>query len=435
MPDLTPTLLPALQQNRLPGFNFPDYMIAPAYNGQSILNIPASVCRLFGAPVPGAPGTGAPELAPAILDRLDGGRGPYRRVVVILMDALALHRLRRWMSDGAAPIWGQLTERGLLAPLTSISPSTTSAAITSLWTGRGPAQHGITGYEMWMREYGVVANTILHSAMSYWNDTGGLERAGFKPETSLPFPTLGAHLKAHGVQPYAFQHYSIAHSGLSRMLFQDVAIEPVSTAADLWINLRRQFEQKPAERQYVWVYWGEVDHLSHFHTPDDERVAEEFSLFSYAMQRLFLERLPDDLRDDTLLILTADHGQITTQANPHYELRHHPNLTRRLHIQPTGENRLTYLYVRPGQTEAVREYIERTWPNQFLTFDSTYAMEQGLFGPGPFHPALFERVGDLAVLALNDAYLWWADKDNPLRGRHGGLHPDEMLVPFLAAPL
>jgi len=209
----------------------------------------------------------------------------------------------------------------------------------------------------------------------------------------------------------------------------------VSTVADLWVNLRRQFMEKPHERQYVWIYWGEVDHLSHFYNPDDERVAAEFGLFSHALEKLFLERLPDALRDDTLLVLAADHGQLTTRPDPHYELRNHPNLTRRLHIQPTGENRLTYFYIRPGQTEAVREYVERTWPNQFAIFDSAYAMDAGLFGPGPFHPDLLERVGDLLLVSLDEAYFWWANKDNMLIGRHGGLHPDEMLVPFLASPL
>lgn len=430
MPDLTPALLPNLRQYRLPGLPLPQNVIYPAYAGQSILNIPSTICRWFGVP-----DLAAPPLIPDILERLNPPDGAYQRVVLILMDALALHRLRRWMGDGTAPVWERLADQGLLAPLTSISPSTTSAAITSLWSGRSAAEHGITGYEMWMREYGVVANTILHSAMSFWNDTGGLERAGFKPETFLPFEMLGTHLKSYGVQPYAYQHYSIARSGLSRMLFQDVTIQDVSTASDLWVNIRRQFEEKPNERQYVWVYWGEVDHLSHFFSPDDERVAAEFGLFSHAMEKLFLERLPDALRDNTLLILAADHGQVTTQTTPHYELRNHPNLTRRLHIQPTGENRLTYFYVRPGQMEAVREYVERTWPNQFDVLDSTYVMDTGLFGSGPFHPELLERVGDLLLISLGEAFLWWANRDNMLIGRHGGLHPDEMLVPFLAAGL
>ena len=36
------------------------------------------------------------------------------------------------------------------------------------------------------------------------------------------------------------------------------------------------------------------------------------------------------------------------------------------------------------------------------------------------------------MAAHNDAYLWWADKENPLVGRHGGLSAEEMIVPLLS---
>jgi hypothetical protein len=185
----------------------------------------------------------------------------------------------------------------------------------------------------------------------------------------------------------------------------------------------------------VWVYWGEVDYLSHLYGPDDERTEEEFRLFSAAFERIFLKRLSAAARKDTLVILLADHGQINTRPDPYYDLRTHPSLIRRLHIFPTGENRLVFLHVRPGQREAVREYIERTWRNQFHFLDSEFAAGAGLFGPGQGHPGLADRMGDLVLLARGEAYLWWSNKENHLYGRHGGLSADEMLVPFLAGRL
>jgi hypothetical protein len=83
----------------------------------------------------------------------------------------------------------------------------------------------------------------------------------------------------------------------------------------------------------------------------------------------------------------------------------------------------------------VREYVERTWPNQFTLLESAYAVEAGLFGPGPNHPGLLDRVGDWIMVARGHAYLWWAGHDNHMLGRHGGLHSQEMLVPFLASRL
>ena len=104
-------------------------------------------------------------------------------------------------------------------------------------------------------------------------------------------------------------------------------------------------------------------------------------------------------------------------------------------MQPTGENRMAYLYLRPGQYEEMTGYLNRTWPDQFTLVDPATAVAAGLFGPGQPHPRLLDRLGDVMAVARGSAYWWWADKENRLHGRHGGLSPDEMLVPFLAGRL
>src|SRR3990172_6835876 len=427
MPDFFSEQLRELREHRLAGLDLGSDFLYPRYEGRSILNIPATVCRLLGIPEMGAQPVEAEPLYKL-------GEG-VRRVIMILMDALALHRLQRWMSDGTASIWNALAQEGVLLPLPSIIPSTTSTALTSLWTGQSAAVHGILGYEMWLKEYGVVANTILHAPISFQDDVGSLAKAGFTPEGFMPLPTLGVHLAAHGVQAYAFQHRSIAHSGLSQMFLRAVNVRAFNTATDLWVNLRHLIETRRDERMYLWVYWSEVDHFSHLYGPDDERTAAEFGGFSDAFERNFLQRLGSAFRKDTLLVLLADHGQISTHPNPYYELSNHPSLLRRLHILPSGENRLAYLFLRPGQTEAAREYVERTWPNQFAWLESAYAVETGLFGPGETHPRLMDRLGEGILAARGDAFLWWSDKRDHLMGRHGGLHSEEMLVPFLAVRL
>ncbi len=425
MPDLTQAYLPSIQNHRLPNLDIEGGFIFPNYQGYSILNIPSSLCCWMEIP-----GFGTGPLRVSELDKLAQGA---RRIIFILMDALGLQLFQGMLKKGQLAVWQNLLKDGLLAPLTSISPSTTSAALTSLWTGRSPAEHGIIGYELWLKEYGIVTNMILHAPISYRNDTGSLVKAGFQPETYLPFTNLGTYLGAHGVKPYAFQHTSILRSGLSQMLYKDVETRSFNTSTDLWLNLRDLVNGRPSERQFIWVYWGEVDHYSHLYGPEDERPAAEFANFSQTFEKLLLNQLRADIRNDTLLILTADHGQINTPQNPQYELRNHPDLLRKLHILPTGENRFQYLFIRPEQVEAVQAYYLRTWPGQFTFLDPSRAVHEGLFGPGKPHAQLFDRLGDMLALARENAYLWWASKDNPLLGRHGGLSPDEMLVPFLMA--
>lgn len=428
MPDISSELLPKLKSHRLPGLDFGDDFIYPKYVDQSILNVPGSICHLMGIPPVGASPLNSEILTPL------GERA--RKVILILMDALAFHHLRAWMADDKEMVWNHLVVDGLLAPLTSIVPSTTSSAITTLWTGSSPAEHGIAGYELLLKEYGIVANMIEHKPISYRGGVGSLSQAGFSPDAFLPVFPITTHFKEHNVSPYAFQHYSIINSGLSRMFMEEANRQSFSTAADLWVNLRQLFDQSPNERMYTWIYWGAIDTLSHFHGPKDDRPRAEFAIFSSAFERLFLNELSAPGRKDTLVILISDHGQIETDKfETHYDLRNHSEFTRLLHILPTGENRLAYLHVRPGKEERVKEYIDHTWPGQFIVLDSSHALEKGLFGPGEPYKRVPERLGELMVIARGDAYWWWAAKENPIIGRHGGMSPDEMLVPFLAARL
>jgi hypothetical protein len=427
MSDITSTVLPRLRSYRIPGLQLDAEFIHPNYTDSSILNLPSTVCLSLGAEPLGA-GPLQPELviSPA---------GNIRRVILVLVDALSLERLQRWMSDGTAPVWQRLTQQGQLTAITSIVPSTTSAALTSLWTGRSPAEHGIVGYEMWLKEFGVVANMIQQSPMSYGNEAGSLSRAGFVPEQFLNRMTLGSHLVPYGVRSSALQHRSIMHSGLSQMFLKDVSPHGFFTPAELWVNLRHLVESNPNLRQYFWVYTGQIDTFSHYYHPDDERTAAEFADFSQTFEQQFLNKLSPALKKGTLLLLTADHGMLATEKSARYDLRNHPELTRLLHILPTGESRLTYLYIQPGQVDQVLSYFEQAWPGEFTFLNPAEAVHAGLFGPGTPNARLADRLGDLIVAARSDAYLWWADKENPLVGRHGGLSHEEMIVPLLSVEL
>jgi hypothetical protein len=417
-----------LNEPALTDLNLPADLQAAHYEGQSIVNVASSVTQLLSAAALPSPALRQEILAPL-------GKGT-KRVVLLLLDALAYHRLTDWMAAGNLPALQKLADEGVLAPLTSISPSTTAAAITTFWTGLPAQQHGITGYEMWLREYGVIANMITHYPISYQRGPGDLSAAGFDPQTFLgDIRTIGQQLIDAGVAVHSYQHHSIVRSGLSDMFMSEIKRHGFSTPVDLWISVREQLESQPGKAMYIWCYYGNYDGLSHYYGPDSERAKGEVVHFIQALNDHLLAAINAKGAKDTVFILAADHGQVTTpKGDPHYMLANHPTLTRRLRMI-TGENRLAFLYIKPGQTEAVREYIEKTWPNQFYLLDSDYAIHHGLFGPGKEHPELAERCGELVVMARGTAFLWWANKPDPLIGRHGGLTPEEMRVPFLAARL
>lgn len=424
--DITHELLKPLQQNRWINWLSDEYIL-PAYQNQSIMNIPASICSWFDIPA-----IHADPLREEIITPLEGN---IKHIILILVDALSLRQLQRWILEKKTGVWGDLLQNGLLAPLTSVVPSTTSAAITTLWTGHSPAEHGVIGYELWLKEYGMVTNMINQSPMSFKSGQSSIQQAGFKPEDALKVPMLGAHLLQHGIRPYSFQHYSIAHSGLSRTFMKHVSLESYGSDSELWVNLRDLMDSTKDERTYAWVYNGTFDGICHRYGPEDERAELSFINFSKNFESNFLARLSPEQKKDTLLILTADHGQIHTPRHSNFLLTNHPEFLDALHILPTGEHRLTYLYIRPGMQTFIQEYVKENWPDQFYLFESQKLLESGLLGPGSPDRKTADRMGDVTLIARSNNYLWWSEEENTLLGRHGGLTPKEMLVPFLAARL
>lgn len=428
MHNLLPDLLPRLEAHRLDTIDAGAQAFYPFYDGYSLANLPASILHWLGAPqFAGIP------LVPEIL-----GLFPhtFQHVILLVIDGMGLNTLLNTLDmasrDPTYAAWEELARDGALAPMTSISPSTTAAALTTLWTGRTPAEHGIVGYEVYLKEYGMIANMILHSPASFLGDVGSLRRAGFNPETFLPVPMLGLHLANSGIKAFAFQHQSIARSGLSTMLLSGVEVVPYRSLGDLWVTLDALKRSYEGDRTYTYIYWGDLDEHSHRFGPDDPRVALEFAGFS---QRLtyFVSEQRRRSRGDTLLIITADHGHIYTPKRAGYEIRNHPQLLDCLVMLPSGEARLPFVYLRPGREARFLDYLESSWPGQFLAIPSEQAISAGLFGSSGVYQRLPERVGDYVIVPQNDAYWWFADRDNPLLGRHGGLSRTEMLVPFFAA--
>lgn len=426
MADQIDLLLPRLRTHQIPGLALEGEFLLPNYAGYSLLNLPESMCQAFGLP-----SLGVQPLAPEYLDELLPG---IQRVLILVVDGLGLLRFRQIL-ENRKTIWSTRLGDARLSPLTSVSPSTTSAALTTLWTGASPAQHSILGYELWLKEYGVVANMISHGVMSAPSDAGGLARSGFQPEIFLQVPRFGTHLENHGVRPYSFMPAQFVHSGLSTMHLAKVETIPYRTPVDLAVTLIDFLERKANERLYAYLYWEPLDTLAHIYGPEDPRIEAEFTQFSQVFEEYFINQLSPELKKGTLLILTADHGFIHTPHNPIYEIRNHPELASRLHIYPTGENRLAYLYIKPGMSDAVAEIVEGSWPGEFSLIPSMDALQAGLFGPGDPDPRTPSRIGDMICLAHGQSYIWWSAKENRMLGRHGGLSPTEMLVPLYALRL
>jgi len=427
--NLTARIEHTIRTHRLPGLEkaLPEEFILPHYSNLSIANVAATIATLLSVEL----ASGAPPLPAHLWTDLASG---VRCVVLVLLDAVGYLHLQRYLAEEDS-VLRRLAQAGRLVPLTSVFPSTTVTALTTLWTGHTPLGHGFVGTKLLLSEQGLLANMLYLSLAAHRQD-GALLDWGWKPEEFVTVPSLAQQLGASGVQTVAHTYLPHLAGGLSRIFLRGMAeMRGYVGFSDLWINLRRTLLQRSGGPLFVGAYWGWTDGVAHLYGPGGEPFRAELRHLGRALEEDFLAPLPKAAREGTLLLITADHGHTVTPPERAVLLSDHPRLQQTLLLPPAGEPRAAYLYVRSGQTEVLRAYIAEHLADRFLLLETERALAAGLFGPEKPTPELRARLGDFLLLARNDSRLIVEEKKVPVYGHHGSLTPEEMLVPLLMVRL
>jgi predicted AlkP superfamily pyrophosphatase or phosphodiesterase len=384
---------------------------------------------------------GIPEVTEAFDELIN--RSPINHVIVLVMDALGYDQLVSQFRKGEAPYLAAAAHnpRNFFAPFTSVYPSTTTTALTSLATARPPQEHGIMGTTNYFPNVALSVN-LIHFSHAY-DHTITVSEKMVNPDTLLPVPNVYTLCDNEEIPTQQVNYYAFRNSSISRFCSANSRSKyvPYITPAGCFTALRQVLETTTAEKSYTYAYVSTIDSTAHTYGALSEYYEAELANLDFSLQREFFGKIE---RPDTLLILTADHGQIIGDTdNRTVWLHEHPELTRLLVAPLGGEGRAPYLYLKHGTeiAEKARNYIKTHFGENFLVLSKAEALAAGLFGD-PEKPPFDEcadRIGDLVLCARNGWQIRQSVNSTerylqPL-GVHGGLARAEMLVPFLAMRL
>ena len=402
--------------------------VFPHYEGLGIANLPATIATLLGGDLLGT-------CPPLRQDLWQDWRPGLKRIVLVLVDALGYLRLKEAMAADDGLVFHRLAQDGRLVPITSTFPSTTNNVLSTLWTGYGPAAHGVLAYELYLRELGVAASTLFFWPI-YYRRRDTLADWGLEPERFVPVPGLAEQLATQGIVTCGFINKAYADSFLSKIHRRGMQrVTGFVSGGDMWLGLQRTIQQHLHKRMLVAAYWDTIDGITHQYGIDDEAWSAELRSLSWMMQTCFISRLTAEQREGTLLLLVADHGGMTTPPEAAIRLDDHPDLHRALLLPPMGEGRTPFLYTRGGARADVQSYADECLDEAFVTLTREQVLASGLLGPGPEYAETSHRLGDLIGLARGNHYLARDQRQLKMMGRHGGLSPREMLVPLLGVRL
>lgn len=398
----------------------------PAYRGRSLGNLTAGLARSLAPSSLDFPPL--PALAPE-LDPLDG-RAPEGPVVVLLVDGLGWSAL----TSSAARVPGGAASRWLprSRPITSVFPTTTTVALTSLSTGAAPAQHGVVGHRVYLPRFDAVVEMLRMSPLGV-SAAETLVGPDWSPSAVSGVPSIFRR----GIEAVAVSRDRYEGSGFTRLLYDGAAFLAYSTASDCALAILDVLA-RPKPPPLVFAYLDDLDVGQHLRGPLPELVDLELDRVDALVT--FVARYLDPVRARRIRwVITGDHGQVPMAPDRQLVADHDQELLGHLLRAPSGDRRATFFTARPGHLVALRETLDaRRGPGSRL-LEMPRALEGGLFGPGPHHPELSERLGDYLLLSASPGGVVYTAPGSrghgrPMRGAHGGLEPEELLVPLISGP-
>ena len=321
----------------------------------------------------------------------------YRNIVFMLFDGMGMDVINRFLPEDS------YIRTHIAKELTAVYPSTTTNATTSLECAQAPVEHAWLGWTLYFDEINKPVDIFLN--------------------------------KSNG-EPAA--EYDVAWEYIPKVsLFEkfanrdDVAAISISAFSDEYYaeNMQELFSltnsvcHKPG-KHYVYTYWNEPDHTMHGEGCSSVLLSEILREID-DRTRALAESLPED----TLLLLTADHGLIDAR---HHYLDDHPRIAEMIKHVPTIEARAASFHVKEEYMDVFPQIFREEYGENFLLMNRK-EFTRDYLGNGKMHKKVCDFVGDYMALATDHDCIDKYRSDFELKGVHAGLTEREMIVPLIVA--
>ena len=375
----------------------------PDYNGNSIVNLMSSIRAVYGS-----------EYLYPPLDGFDISPFKEKNIVFIIIDGLGYEYLMEYGDNS-------FFKKHVVRKMTSVFPSSTAAAYISLATGVAPQQHGLTGWFMFLKEIG-----ILTSVLPFVTKAGGI------PLNNIPFSDIcscDSIFSGLNAASFCIIHESYVNSQCSGAITKGAKRK---SYADIK-GFKRRIENIlnfGDNKKFIFAYWDQLDKIAHEKGIKSREVKEHFEM----LDKEFYKLAASLAREDTALIITADHGFIDSSEECTIKLGDHPELYETLAMPLSGEPRVAYCYVKPGMATEFEKYVTENLKEYCDLYKSSDLIKKGFFGLYEPNKRLHQRTGDYTLI-MKENYIIRetvsGQKYKELIGIHGGLTGEEMFVPLI----
>jgi len=344
--------------------------------------------------------------------------GEKKKKIFMLIDGLGYNLLSKTLREKEI----DFIKNYKIEKISTVFPSTTVVALTSIETGLTPSEHGMVGWHVYSKELGTV--------VAPYRDSLALDE-NFKFD----------HLGIRNIIPEPKLLLKIAKNRNVMLLFDKsiekppckgnnkIKIDKYTMQSDMILKLKNEVTND--EYDFIYVYYTLIDSIEHNYGPISEASINATTILLNELKNILLPTLE---QSDYNLIITADHGH--TKVNKWLIIDSKSKIMNYLYGPPWGDARIMFMNVIPKYENDLKKYIAEKYSKYAILEDSDKLISIGIFGKNKINEKIRYRFGTHILLAKNNValeYSYPSIKQNDKRhiGIHSGLSEDEMSVPLI----
>lgn len=335
----------------------------------------------------------------------------YKNVVFIILDGMGEHILNKLSPNG-------YFNSKKISCITSVYPSTTTAALTTYYSGKPPYETGWIAWSQYFKEYGRAVDMLSHKESYKRESLQDANMDVFKTVVNYKpifeqIEESSSNIKAYEITP------SYAEKRSQRSIRAD-SIDEIITSIEMLC--------KNPDEKFILAYCDNPDGLLHkFGTTSDE--AKNFVKESENK----IQKMCEDLSDDTIVIISADHGHKDIEKA--YTLLDYPEIQECLILPASLESRVLSFWVKEDMKQEFEERFNKIFKNEFLLMTKNEFLEKHFLGFGEKHPKIDDFIGNYVALSIAGSIIrletFLAEGKKVKKSTHCGLTKEEMEVPLI----
>lgn len=338
-------------------------------------------------------------------------KNKYKNVVLIVLDGMGEHILNNLSPNG-------YFNNNKVEKITSVYPSTTTAALTTYYSGKPPYESGWIAWSQYFKEYGRALDMFSHKESYLGEPIKNAKIDVFK--TIVNYKTIFEQIEESSPNIKA---YEITPTYSDKRGKRSIRADSIDEIVEDIENLCSIPDDK-----FIFVYSDRPDGLLHKYGASSEE-AKNFIIEAENK----IKALREKLSEDTIIIISADHGHKDVEKV--YTLLDYPEIQECLIMPASLESRILTFWVKENMKEEFEKRFNKIFSEEFWLMKKEEFLDKHFLGYGEKHPKIDDFIGDYVALSISSSMIrletFLAEGKPVKKSTHCGLTKEEMEVPVI----